>query len=145
MLVEALSTYLAADSGLQSQLGVPTARGGNTGIFPVIAPDQSVVPYLVMQQISGDPLQVSMQGTGRLQTERWRFSCHGSTYKQAKKLAKQLSVTLEAFNGEQAAPGNCVIQGAWKKLEADDAEPIPHGTLYTTHVDFEFNYIDLDF
>jgi hypothetical protein len=35
------------------------------------------------------------------------------------------------------------VEGSWLKMEADDAEPIPHGTIYATHVDFEFEYLDL--
>jgi hypothetical protein len=146
MLVEALQTYLAADSGMQNILGTPTTRGGTTGLFPVIAPDECKTPYVVYQQVSGDPLQTSMQGTGRLHTARWRFSCHGDSYIQAKKTALALRKAFISMLGA-IKNGNTVlaqIEGAWLKLEADDAEPIPHGTIYTVHVDFEFEYVDVD-
>lgn len=141
MLIEGIQTYLAADAGMQAQLGTPGARSDKTnGIFPTLAPSQVPMPYVVAQQVSGNPLQESMQGTGRLQTNRWRFSCYGSTYRNAKLLAQALRNALLSMNG--ALSGSVEIHGAWLKLEADDAEPIPHGTIYATHCDFEFNFMD---
>lgn len=142
MLVEGLQAYLSADVTLQALLGTVVSRSDNTtGIFPVIAPDEVPMPYMVCQQVSGNPLQESMEGTGRLQTARWRFSCYGTTYKNAKQLAAALRISLEALFGPLT--GSVQVEGAWLKLEADDAEPIPHGTIYTTHIDFEFEYLDL--
>jgi hypothetical protein len=143
MLIEGLQTYLAANAGLQVQLGTASQRSDSTtGIFPTLAPDQCPMPYIVCQQITGNPLQESMAGTGRLQTSRWRFSCYGTTYKNAKKLAEALKDALFPLNGVLTA-GSVQVQGSWLKLEADDAEPIPHGTIYATHVDFEINFLDL--
>jgi hypothetical protein len=146
MLVEGLQAVLAANSSVQAQLGTTSSRSDSTnGLFPILAPEEVPVPYVVYQQVSGEPLQVSYAGTGALQTSRWRFSCYGSTYKQAKQTAKVLRLVLISLAGP--LPGTTTkteLQGAWLKLEADDAEPIPHGTLYATHVDFEFNYQDYD-
>jgi Protein of unknown function (DUF3168) len=142
MLVEGLVSYLAADAGMTALLGTPTSRTDKTtGIFPVIAPDSVPMPYCVLQQVSGEPLQISMQGTGRLQTERWRFSCYGINYKNAKSLARALKLAMISVSGALSA-GDIFVQGSWQKLEADDAEPIPHGTIYATHVDFEINFTD---
>lgn len=143
MLVEALQTYLAADAGMQTQLGTPTTRTDKTtGIFPTLAPDQVPMPYVVLQQISGSPLQESTQGTGRLQTSRWRFSCYGTTYKNSKLLAQALRLAMISMLGAFSTAA-IQVSGAWLKLEADDTEPIPHGTIYSTHLDFEIVFMDL--
>ncbi len=144
MLVESLQIYLAANAGLQAQLGTPATRSDRTtGIFPLIAPSQVPMPYVVLQQVSGEPLQTSMRGTGRLQTSRWRFSAYGTTYKNAKLLAQALRDALNSFAGyfeTQAVQ----IQGSWLKLEADDIEEIARATIYASHVDYEIIYTDLE-
>jgi len=144
MLAEALQFYLSSDHGMMALLGTPQTRPDSTsGIFPVQAPDQPSMGYVVMSQVSGVPLQVSMDGTGNLTEERWRFSCAGTTYRNAKELAKYLRYLLLSFNGNQSV-GSVWLQGAWCKLEADDTEPLGKGTLYNTHVDFSFVYSDVD-
>lgn len=125
-------------------LGTTATRPDSTnGVFPTQAPDEPAMPYMVLSQVSGAPLQESMAGTGPLTTERWRFSCYGTTYKNAKKLAKALRQLMISVGGNYTV-GKAFIEGSWVKLEADEAEPFGHGTLYSTHVDFEINYVDLD-
>jgi hypothetical protein len=144
MLIEALQNVLAADAGMQSFLGTPQTRSDQTnGIFPVQAPDQPTMPFLVLSQVSGDPMEETLDGTGRLTSERWRFSFCGSTYKQAKQLSKYLRSFVISLYGAMPV-GACEIQGAWVKLEADDAEALGKGTMYSAHVDVQFNYIDSD-
>jgi hypothetical protein len=144
MLVEAIQTYLAADAGCQVQLGTTSSRSDHTtGIFPMIAPGQVPMPYIVLQQVSGEPLQTSMAGTGRLQSSRWRFSAYGTTYKNSKLLAQALRDALNSFAGyfeTQAVQ----IQGSWLKLEADDMEEVAHATIYGTHLDFDIMYLDVE-
>ena len=144
MLVEGLQAYLSANALVQAALGTASSRGDSTnGIFPMLAYGTPNAPYLVYSQISGEPQTVSMQGTNRLQNARWRFSCHGSTYRQAKELAKYVSVALYSMNGTLPA-GQAEVHGSWKRSEIDTAEPVAHGTLFTTHVDFEVIYQDWD-
>jgi hypothetical protein len=101
------------------------------------------MPYLVLSQISGEPLEVAFTGTGRLTQERWRFSCCATTYKGAKKFAKYVRAFVISLYGVMPA-GACEIRGAWIKMEADDTENLGKGTMWQTHVDVEFNYIDGD-
>lgn len=146
MLIESLQNVLAADAGMQSFLGTPQQRSDQTnGIFPTQAPDGSSVtmPYLVLSQVSGDPMEETLDGTGRQTKERWRFSCSGSTYKQAKQFAKYVRSFVIALYGAMPV-GNCDICGVWMKLEADDTENLGKGTMYQTHVDIEFQYVDGD-
>lgn len=144
MLVETLENALTADAGMQGFLKLPSVRKDSTnGIFPMQAIDQPTMPYLILSQVSGIPLQTSMEGTGSLTSERWRFSFHGTTYKKAKQFAKYGRRFLLSLNGNYTT-GKTFIQGAWCKMEADDAEALGKGTLFTTHVDVEFEYTDLD-
>lgn len=142
MLVEGIATYLAANSGMQTQLGTASTRSDkSTGIYPVQAPDEVPSPWVVYQQISGQPLQTSFRGTGRLQTARMRFTCYGSTYKQAKALANALKLALIGLDGALPA-GQAEVHGSWLSLELDQAEPMPRGTIFGTHVDFTFIFYD---
>src|SRR5579864_4871306 len=123
MFVEALQNILASDAGMQSFLGTPAQRPDSTnGCFPVQAIDQPTMPYVVYSQVSGDPMEIAMQGTGRLRKERWRISFCGSTYAKAKKFAKYGQAFLASVIGPQPAPGNCDIRAVWIKMEADDSE-----------------------
>lgn len=141
MLAEGISAYLAADTGLQAQLGTTSTRPDkSTGLFPTQAPDEVPQPWIVYSQVSGQPLQESYEGTGRLTTSRWRFSCYGSTFKQAKLLAQALREAMIAMAGPLT--GNVQVEGSWVRLEMDEAEPMPKGTIFVTHCDFEVNFID---
>lgn len=143
MFVEALQAYLAADSGIRALVipTPPTRSDGTSGIFPVQAPDEVPAPWVVYTQVSGQPLQESMQGTGRLTTGRWRITCYGSKYKQAKQLAAAVKAAMISWDGNQTI-GAVFIEGCWHRLELDEAEPLPRGTVYATHMDFEVNYLD---
>lgn len=144
MLVEALQAYITGNAGMISLLGSPTTRSDSSnGVWPTQAPDEPTMPYIVFQQISQDPESETFEGTGKLFSARWRFSCYGSTYKQAKKLANRLRPLLLAMRGAQGS-ANCEVYNASLKLEADDAENIGRGTLFGTHVDVEFVFDDLD-
>jgi len=144
MLIESLFAFLSADQGMQVYLGLPTSRtDSTTGIFPTQAIDQPSMPYLVISQVAGSPLQESMQGTGCLTSERWRFSCNGTTYRSAKKFGKYVRSLMLGLNGNQTV-GSSFIQGVWHKLEADESEALGKGTMFSTHHDFQISYQDFD-
>lgn len=146
MLVEGLYALLSANASMQAQLGTPTSRGDSTtGMFSGLLPEEVPMPALVYQQVSGEPLQTSMDGTGPLTTARFRFTCYGSTYKQARVLGKVLNQVMISILGPLPGPdAKADVRGVWLKLDADDSEPIPHGTLYANHRDYEINYLDYD-
>ena len=142
MLVQGIHYVLSHDTGVKALVGTPATRtDGTEGMWPVFAPDSCNVPYIVYSQISGEPTTTSFEGTNRLQTARWRFSCYGANYKSAKLLQKAVKMALISLLGVLPA-GNAEVRGAWVSLEADEAESLPHGTLYTCHIDFEFLYYD---
>jgi len=140
MFVEALQYLLTTDVGMVALLGTPAKRPDSTnGVFPTQAPDQPTMPYVVVSEVSGAPLFTTMDGDGNLSGDRWRISCYGSTYKNAKDLAKYAQIFLKKVLGPQTA-GNVVIQGAYKKMEVDDSISLGRGTLFSTHIDFSFVY-----
>lgn len=144
MIVEGLYSVLSTNASLQALLGTATSRtDSTTGIFPALLPEEVPMPALVYQQIAGEALQTSMQGTGPLTSTRFRFTSYGSTYKQARELGRVLNQVLLSITGTLPA-GEAEVHGVWLKLDADDAESIPHGTLYANHRDYEINYIDGD-
>ena len=144
MLVEGLYAVLSTNADLQALLGTTTSRSDSTtGIFPGLLPEEVPMPALVYQQIAGAPLQESLQGTGALTSTRIRFTAYGSTYKQARELGRVLNLLMISIDGTLPA-GEAEVHGVWLKLDADDAESIPHGTLYANHRDYEINYIDGD-
>jgi|SRR5579872_4966229 len=143
MLSEGLQSYLAANTPLQGLLGTPSTRADkSTGIWPIQAPDEVPDPWIVFQQVSGQPLQESFQGTGRLRTSRWRFTCYGSTYKRATKLAEALVDAMISLDGTLAG-ASAEVHGSWLRLELDEKEALPKGTVFASHRDFEINYYDL--
>ena len=144
MLVEALQGILTTDPGMLTFLGIPATRPDSAnGVWPVMAPDQPTMPYITYTEVTGDPLSVTYSGTGALTQERWRISCHGSTYRNAKVFAKYTRRLLLSWLGEQNV-GSVTVRGSFCDMEADDAEPLGKGTLFKTHLDFTFNYDDND-
>lgn len=143
MFEEGLYGYMIADANVCTALG-GTRSDKTSGIFPDSAPDECMTPYIVFLQVSGQPLQESFQGVGALQTARWRFSCYGSTKKQAKNLANVLKQSLINMTGPlPGGAGNGEVQGAWFRFECDMVEPMFVGTIKSTHIDMEFNYLDV--
>jgi hypothetical protein len=144
VLVEALQGFLTTDPGMIALLGTPAARPDSTnGVFPVQAPDGPTMPYLVMNEVSGNSLSVTYAGTGVLTHERWRLSCYGTTYKNAKTFQKYVKQLLVSWLGVQPV-GNATIRGAFIAMETDEQENLGKGTLFSSIVDFDFNYDDND-
>ena len=150
MLVESLNTYLVSVPALAAALGIP--RSDNmTGIFPLIAPEQTPIPYIVLQEVFSDPV-VTLDGVNRFCTSRWRFSVFGSPYRSAKYVAKllkdamtgvPLGVSLPPVNPEANNGISIMIQAVVPvMLDVDDFEEIPHGTIFGVHQDWAISFID---
>jgi|SRR5579859_107698 len=144
MFAEGLVAFLAADSGVSGILGTPASRGDKTnGVFPNIAIKEATMPYIVYLQISARPV-ISFAGPNRLTYARWRLSCYGASYGSAKTLAQKVKRALNGFQGPwtDSSPSVTYVGSTWLLSESDTAEPIPHGTIWAVHVDFEFWFND---
>lgn len=143
MFEEGLVSYMAGNGGIQAQLG--TSRGDKTnGIFPQIAPDGPTYPYITYTQITDEPVE-SMLGMNRLTTSRYRFSCSAASYGSAKQLAEAVRQAFGLASQYQGTLSDgTILQNARQVLpgQVDDLETIPHGRLFTTHLDFEFQYVN---
>lgn len=138
MFTDGLFSFITADPGMQTQLG--TSRPDNTkGVFPTLAPNQCTLPYVVFQQIGHEDV-VSLSGINRLQMSTFRFSCYGTDYRKAKVLGEALKKLLDGL--VVTFSDGSVIQHTVLKMQADDSEAVPHGTIFANHFDFEFVWID---
>jgi hypothetical protein len=143
MLIDAIQNALANEPTINTLLGSSVSRKDSTnGIFPVQASDQPTMPYMVMEQVSGTPFSITYAGTGSLTGESWTISCYGSTYRNAKVLAKAVRLFLLNWLGVQTV-GAVTVQGAYCTLESDESEPLARGTLFSTVLTFEFVYDDI--
>lgn len=137
-----LFDFLTTQPAITALIGTPSTRGdGATGIWPILAPNESTMPYLTFHRVHGAPV-MSMEGANRLQNSVFRFSCYGSSYPSAVNLALQLKLLFATFLGTWS--NGTVIQHVQQTSEVDDSESVPHGTIYSVHLDFEFMHVDLN-
>src|SRR6266700_266280 len=129
MFSDGLFNCVITDTGVQTQLG--TNRGdGTAGVFPMIAPEQATLPFMVYQLVSHEQV-IAFEGVNRYQRSKFRFTCYGSTYRNAHLLCDALKNLLNGlfrFFNEGTE-----VQGAWQTMEMDDSEPLPHGTVFAVH------------
>jgi hypothetical protein len=143
MLLEGIHIKLAASTRMRAQLGTPSTRGDHTtGIYPVLAPKECTVPFLVWLQLIGETT-TSFDGANRLQSGRFRFKCYATSALGAKKLAEALKQELLGFYGTLTDSEQTQVEGCWLVLESDVMEEEVRGTLYTTSLDFLIHFVDM--
>lgn len=143
MINEGLFSFLATNAGIKAQLGSSRADL-STGVFPMLAPDGATFPYVTVTTISGVAAE-SMQGMNRLTTARFRMSCYGSSYGQAKKLAEAIRQAFGLVSSYQGTLTDGTVLENARQVEpgeVDDLEAMPHGMIYATHIDFELMYLN---
>lgn len=135
---DGLFEFLTSDALVKSLLG--TNRGdGTKGIFSTLAPEDVTLPYIVYKQVGQTP-NVVFEGVNRLQESRYRFGCYGSPYKSAKQLARAVTFALNGYAGTWT--NGIEIQSATMEFVGDDEEDIPRGTIFASHVDIHFWWVD---
>lgn len=139
MLSEGIYNILSTATALTALLG--TARtDGTTGIFNMLAPDEVTIPYVVFAQEGAEPV-IAFEGANRLQRAVMRFACYASSAKVVKQVANQVKYALNGLFQTNVA-GNVTFEGAWLEREVDLVESVPHGTIYSTHVDYTMWWTD---
>lgn len=108
----------------------------------MIAAKEPTLPYLVYQQI-GRTSVLSFDGTNALQQARFRFSCYGSTYRNAKVFAEQVKALFDGLSEPQALSDGSFVDNVLPLTEIDTAEEQLHGTVYSTHVDYYIWFLDV--
>lgn len=140
MLRDGLYALITNTPAITNILG--TNRSDKTkGLFPMLAIPMPTFPYVVYYVVSGEPVY-SLRGANKLHFARIRFSCYAGSQRAAVLLAEQFKLVFATYAG--TLPDGTQVQGADHEMEMDDAEPQTHGTIYCTHVDFMFSYIDND-
>lgn len=139
MFQEGLYAYLNSQSSLTALLGV--TRGG-PGIFPMQAPGDATLPYLSYTRVSSAPIYTLAEGANRFQKARFRFSIYAASQLDAVQVSEVIKKIFANFVGIFPDADHTPVENVMLELEADDAESVPHGTIYACHMDFAFHYID---
>ena len=146
MFQAGLFSFITTQSSITAQLGTVAARTAasqgkdkTTGVFPMLAIPEALLPYVTYQRISGSTPR-TLQGENALQSARFRFSCYGASQMQATAVAEALKLLLASWTG--TLPDGTVVQNVMYEFEADGSEPLPHGTVFATHVDYTFMWVD---
>jgi hypothetical protein len=124
---EALYSYLSTYSGLVSLIAKK--------IYPIIAPEGTVVPYVTYTRISGQRYHAFRSDSG-MTNPIFQFSCFGTSYGNAKAIAAQLRAALQNYSNTMGGVGGVSVQSVLLMDENDlyDEE----AKEYYTTIDFQF-------
>jgi len=136
MLDEGLNQLIASSAAVTSRVGA-SRKDKTTGIFGGQAPAQTPLPFVVIEQIGGDPI-MTLDGPLLTRTARFKFSCHSDSRLAAKRLMKAVRGVLEGFTG--MLPDGTNLQNAETVLEADAFEYAPLD--YVAPLEVEMLYDD---
>lgn len=140
MFQDGLYEYLSQQPTLQTIFGVSRCDG-TSGIYPMLAVGQPILPYLTYQRISASGDYV-FEGQNPFYETRIRFSCYASSQRNASLLAEALKHVWAAWVPSNFPDGTPVLNVMYE-FEADDAESLPKGTLFACHLDYMFQYQDV--
>jgi hypothetical protein len=85
---------------------------------------------------------LAYDGINRLQQAKFRFSCYAASYRSAKYLAEYLKGALDGLVA--LLPDGTPLQSTEAGAEADDIEEGLKATVYATHLDYTFVYVDVN-
>jgi hypothetical protein len=144
MLIESIFQILKNDPGVLAVIGNPR-KDGSAGIYPLVAPSATVMPYVVWQQV-GAAHVISYDGVNRLQKATFQFACYAASFLTSHKLAAAVKNALNGILGDftngAVPPVFTRIEGAWLQTERDLIEEVPHGTIFADVVDYQFWFVD---
>lgn len=125
--------------GLLEELGNRGELG--PAIYPLVAPPDAAMPYVVWQRISGVG-EHHLGGRSALARARIQTKAYALTYEQAARLAELLRVRLDrTLHGPQA--GGLDVRSLHRLDEVDDYEPPNDGTeagAFSVRQDWELWY-----
>jgi len=126
LIDEALITHLLAQTAITALVG--------RKIYPVIAPQNVVAPYIVVFKVDG-PRDHSHDGASHLANPRFQLSVFSTTYSEAKAIAAALQAALEGYTGTMGGAGGVAVNGVFYENETDLYEP--DTKLYHIAVDYK--------
>ena len=123
LIGEALFTRTTGYAGLTALIA---AR-----MYPVVAPQDATVPFVVYQEISNE--RISAMGVDtNIARPRFQFTSYGSDYEEARTVAKQVQLSLQRFSGVVAT---VTIDDIFIETDLDDYDP--ETRLFSVVQDFE--------
>ncbi len=140
MLVQGLFNLMLTNAGIQAVVGKPTQRSdGAPGIFPLLAPKEVTVPYVVYQQIDGKPI-TSLAGPNATQHAVFLVMCFAADYPTLKLLAKAVKSLFNGFTGTLS--DTSIVRSCFTYDRGDDMNADLKGTIYKTRIDVEMVFTD---
>jgi hypothetical protein len=136
MLSEGLYALLASSDSVTAITGTAqTRKDQTTGIFPGQMPESTPLPALVYSQLAASGL-TSLDGANVFHTARMQFTCYGSAYADAKRLASAIKTALEGLH--QTLPDGTEVDHAELNGELDQFEDAPYS--FSTALDLTFAF-----
>jgi len=133
---------MAFESGLVTYLETVTALTNivSTRIYPLIAPQGSIYPYLIYLKASGST-EHHMTSASDLRLDTYQFDCYG-TYTQVKSVEDALRGALDGYRG---AAGTETIRVCHLQSVRDSHEPDRIGSAtgnFRVSLDFLIGYVE---
>ncbi len=145
MLSDGIYTLLTTSSAVLAQIGTPAQRlarsngaDQSTGVFPLLAPEAAISPYVIFSQVSGADAE-SFDGANALNHARYEFSCYAQTYEASKQLARAGKTALLGL--QQSFSDGTELSDAQLVSEQDLFEDAPF--QYRTAVDLKMWFADV--
>jgi len=138
MFTDGLSSLLSGDPGIAAIVGT-SRKDGTNGVFPNVAPDEVLIPYIVYTQTARGVI-LSFDGVNQLQSLRFQIACYGTPYRAVKNLAQAVKKVLDGYTG-QLTDGS-IIDNVIPNAEHDEMEPIFKATMYGVILDYSFSVIE---
>ncbi len=113
VIEEALFAHLSADAGVAALVG--------NRIYPIEAPQEAVLPYVVYQRISG-PRVRSHSGPSHLAQPRFQITGAAATYPSLRAVMNAVRVALDGFRGTMGSGPGVDVGGAFVENELDSEE-----------------------
>ena len=89
-----LTTLMEADTTIEGLVG--------TRIFPMVVPQDTTMPCITYQKISGN-WQVQISGPHNMSQERFQINCWATTYAGAKALAEAVRAEFSGYDTGNAS------------------------------------------
>jgi hypothetical protein len=123
--------------GLKAAIGA-NVTGYSGKVFPLVAPEGSVLPYATYQQINDDPLQ-TLSGYSGYTAIDYQITFYANTYLAAESAAKAWKAYIKNFSG---AFGTNSIQAVKIIGGSDDSDYVASKIRYKNMVDCRFYYVE---
>jgi len=114
IIEEALYAYLTNYAELTALVG--------DRIYPVILPQNTTLPAVTFQRISGIR-EYSQSGPSGLAHPRFQFSCWAEKYEEAKAVAEQIRLALEGYKGMMGGSDGVRVDAIYVEDDHDIYDP----------------------